>query len=1069
MNRFSSARLQIVFGASLTLLACTPHLWGQTTTGTILGKVAGPDGVPLPDVTVAAISEGTNARRAAVSKRDGSYQVTLLPPGGYRVEAELEGFNKAVRSGIQLQVNQRALVDIALQIGSITFEVSIVADAPMIDAVSAGIGTVIDNKKIVELPLNGRDFFQLATLVTGAAPPAENSQNSSSGGAVSINGAREHSNNFLLDGVDNNDPLINQIVVPPSIDSIQEFKVQSSTYSAEFGRSAGGQFNYVTKSGTNSWHGSAYEFHRNAVLDAKNFFDDHQSEIPKFIRNQFGSTLGGPIQHDKLFIFGSYEGTTQRKAFTRVSTVPPLSWRNGDFSSMLSGVSDPLTGADMGQLVDPRSGEPFPGNVIPGSMIDQAGAGILDFYPLPNDPSATGPSGAIGAAVGRNTVHQFTVRADQPLGSGDRLFYRYSFWEARGSTPFDTVQSATNVPGFGNLFESRGQGLAVGWTTGRSLLNDFRFGYNRSQVLVVSENSGDDVSSQLGIRGLSTNPIAVGRPGVQLGITDPLSDPINLPQGRLDTTVQFDDSLSWIRGRHSFRAGGGIRILRVDAFLDFIARGVFVFSGQSGNPIADLLLGAPTLAQRMNPEATTDHDLRTFSIDGYLQDDWRVSDNVTLNLGVRYDFNRPVREAQDRFSIPDLDNPDGGYIRVGAQGIPRGRYDADKNNLAPRIGVAWTPFGWSRSVLRAGYGLYLDSGILNANILPRYNPPFFSLDLVLDPPSLTDAFSGTNLPVSFAAGVAEDYRDGYYHQFSAGVQHELAPHLLVDVAYVGSRGRNLQLALDPNQGPPGGPPVRNPAFGPALMISTRGESSYDSLQIRVERRFGGGFSFLSAYTGSRSQDNGSSWMALSSALPGLPQNSFDLDAERGPSEFDSPHRWVLSYIWELPFGKGKPRLHDGGLAAALFGNWELAGITTFQSGRPFTAYYGPSANFSGTSNGANGGMGFDRPTQTGDPVLRDPDPSLWFDPGAFTPPDNTFGDVGRNTLRGAGTQNFDIALYKNVKLGEHKTIQLRVEFFNAFNTPHFFLPVNDLTNANAGLVLGANDSRQVQLGLKFNY
>ena len=442
---------------------------------------------------------------------------------------------------------------------------------------------------------------------------------------------------------------------------------------------------------------------------------------------------------------------------------------------------------------------------------------------------------------------------------------------------------------------------------------------------------------------------------------------------------------------------------------------------------------------------------------------------ATLNLGVRYDFNRPVYEAQDRFSIPDLDNPDGGYIRVGTQGIPRGRYFADKNNVAPRLGVAWMPFGSSRSVVRAGYGLYLDSGILNANILSHFNPPFFSLDLVLGPPSLTDAFSGANLPISFAAGVAEDYRDGYFHQFSAGVQHELTPNLLVDVAYVGSRGRNLQLAVDPNQGPPGGPPTRNPAFGPALIITSAGESSYDSLQIRVERRFRGGFSFLSAYTGSRSRDNGSSWMALSTALPGLPQNSFDLDSERGPSEFDSPHRWVLSYIWELPFGRGRPFLKNGGAAAAILGNWELAGIAAFHSGRPFTAYYGASANFSGTSNGANGGSGFDRPNQTGNPVLRDPDPSLWFDRAAFTPPDNTFGAVGRNTLRGAPTQNFDVALYKNLRLGEAITLQLRVEFFNAFNTPHFFLPVNDLTSGNAGRVLGASDSRQIQFGLKLNY
>ena len=464
MDRPGSAWLPIALAAPLALFACMPHVWGQTTTGTILGTVIGPDEALLPGATVVIINEGTNARQATVSNRTGSYQLTLLPPGGYRVAAELEGFNRAVRSGIRLQVNQKALVDITLEIGSVDFEVSVVADAPMIDAVSAGIGTVIDNKKIVELPLNGRDFFQLATLVTGAAPAAESSQNSASGGAVSINGAREQSNNFLLDGVDNNDLLINQIVVPLSIDSIQEFKVQSSTYSAEFGRSAGGQFNYVTKSGTNSWHGSVYQFHRNAVLDAKNFFDDPQREIPQFIRNQFGSTLGGPIKKDKLFVFGSYEGTTVRKGFTRVATVPPQLWRNGDFSSMLTGVTDPSTGVDAGQLVDPRAGTPFPGNVIPASMIDPAGTGILAFYPEPDDPRAPGPSGATVSPVGQNTIHQVTVRADQPLGAGDRLFYRYSFWDEDRFNPFDPLQNPTNVPGFGSVVQNRGQSLAVGWT-----------------------------------------------------------------------------------------------------------------------------------------------------------------------------------------------------------------------------------------------------------------------------------------------------------------------------------------------------------------------------------------------------------------------------------------------------------------------------------------------------------------------------------------------------------------------------------------------------------------------------
>ena len=304
------------------------------------------------------------------------------------------------------------------------------------------------------------------------------------------------------------------------------------------------------------------------------------------------------------------------------------------------------------------------------------------------------------------------------------------------------------MPGFGNLTQSRGQSLAVGWTKaiGQGVINDFRFGFNRLRGRGLQENVGDDVSSRLGILGLRTDPIAVGRPGVRLGITDALIEPTNLPQGRKDTTLQFDDSLSWIRGRHSVKAGVGGRRIRNDAFLDFIARGTFIFSGLSGNPVADLLLGLPSLAQRMNPTSSTDHDLRTFAVNGYVQHDWRVSSDVTLNLGVRYDFNRPTYEAQDRFSVPDFDNPDGGFIPVGTQGIPRAGYDADTNNVAPRLGVAWTPFGSSSTVVRGGYGVYNDTGILNANIVPRFNPPFFSLDLVPDPPSLIDAFSGATSP-----------------------------------------------------------------------------------------------------------------------------------------------------------------------------------------------------------------------------------------------------------------------------------------------------------------------------------
>jgi hypothetical protein len=407
----------------------------QSTTATILGTVTDSSDAVLPGVAVTIVNEGTNSQRTVTTDGTGGYEAPLLPPGAYRVEGELTGFKKIIRSGITLQVDQRARVDLVLDLGAVTETIEVRADAPLVQSESAGIGTVVDNAKIVELPLNGRDFFQLSTLVTGTAPPAEGSQNATQGGAVSVNGAREQSNNFLLDGIDNNSLAINQIVIPPSVDAVQEFKVQSSTYGAEFGRSGGGQFNYVTRSGTNAIHWSAYEFMRNAALDAKNFFDRADRDTPQYQRNQFGGTFGGPIRRDKLFFFGNYEGARIRQAFTRVATVPPTAWVNGDFSGLLTGAVDPDTGFDPGQLFDPRTFEPIDGNIIPPAMMDSAGAEIVKWYPAPDDPNAVEPSSAVVAPVGRNDVNQMTARVDHNAGRNDRLFYRYSLWDENRFNP----------------------------------------------------------------------------------------------------------------------------------------------------------------------------------------------------------------------------------------------------------------------------------------------------------------------------------------------------------------------------------------------------------------------------------------------------------------------------------------------------------------------------------------------------------------------------------------------------------------------------------------------------------
>jgi carboxypeptidase family protein/TonB-dependent receptor-like protein len=1039
----------------------------QTFTGTIVGTATDRTGGVLPNATVSFTSVDTGLTRSVQTSSTGAYTAPLLPPGEYRLEAKLTGFKKFVQTGIHVEVNEDAKIDITLEVGDVTNEVTVRADTPLVQTQSAAVGTVVDNKKIVELPLNGRDFFQLSVLVPGAVPPAERSQNSTQGGAVSVNGAREQSNNFLLDGVDNNDLLINHIVVQPSVDTVQEFKLQSSTYAAEFGRSAGGQFNFVTKSGTNSWRGSLYEFFRNSALDAKNFFDDNQKPIPDFNRNQFGATLGGPLRINRTFFFANYEGVRAHEAFTRVATVPPAAWLRGDFSAALTGRINPATGLDFGQIFDPRTFQPIPGNRIPSNLLNPAGVALAHLYPAPDDPNALGPTTATVQPVGDSRNDQFTGRIDHVLADGSQLFGRYTRWQERRENPFDPFADPTNVPGFGSLTINRNHALAVGFTKtmGTRAFNDLRFGWNRYNGGIFQEHT-DDLASALGIRGLTTVPGHAGRPGVLLGITDPLLDPYNTPQDRSDTTSQIIESFTWQSNRHSWKVGGDFRHFALDYYLDLFARGQLTFVGLSGNPVADLLMGVPTVAMRMNPALNTNQNVRSSAITGYLQDDWRVSDFLTLNAGLRYEYFQPPYDTQNRFSVPDFSSPTGAFLPVGTNGIPRSGFEADRNNFAPRIGAAWQPTHSPSMVVRGGYGIFYDAGILNLNIFPRYDPPNFALDLFIGPRPIENAFSGSAIPLTLANGIDRHYRDSYYHHFNVGLQRKIAEAMVIDVAYVGSRGRNLQLMRDLNQGPPGGPPFRNPTFGPARIGSSSGSSTYDSLQVRVDRQFVRGLAFLAAYTRSRSIDDGSSLFG-SKASTGFPQDSFNVDAERGPSDVDTPHRLVVSSIWELPLGTGHRFFNAGPLAATMSG-WEVTGILTYQSGRPFTVYYGPSANYSLTDNGANGGAGLDRPNLAGDPrVTRDP--TRWFDPKAFTPPARgTFGNVGRNTLRGDSIQNVDLGVYKRVRIRRADT-QVRMEIFNALNRSFFFLPIADLTNASAGRVTRAGDARKIQLGVKIAF
>jgi hypothetical protein len=1070
-RRFGRLRRSAGLGIGILTLVLPAFAGAQAPTGVILGLIVDPTGGILRDVAIVVVNEDTAARRVTTTGPTGRFEVGSLPPGPYRVEATMTGYRPAVRSGLLLQVNQQAFVSLTLELGPFVTAVVVRAPASAVNGYSATVGTVIDQQKLVDLPLNGRDFFQLAALVPGALPAAEGSQNANEGGAVSLNGAREQSNNFLLDGIDNNNLVLNQVVVHPSVDAVEEFKVQSSSYSAEFGRSGGAQFNFVTRSGSNRYSASVYEFLRNAALDARNAFDDPDRPIPQFQRNLFGGTASGPLRRDRTFFFVSVEGLRVRQALTRRATVPPLAWVNGDFSSLLTGATDPATGFDRGQLFDPRTGLPLPGNVIPATLLDPAGSAIARFYPAPDDPAALGPSVATVTPKHQLDGSQVNARIDDTIGTHARLFGRYTRAADDRFNPFDLQTDATNVPGFGHSVRNRAHSAVAAWTQVLSdtMVNDVRVGWNRSYNGLFQEHQGDDVSSALGITGLSTDPAVVGRPGSVLSGTDNLIDSVNLPQESTASTWHFVETLTWQRGDHSFKTGFDLRRFSLDFYLYLYARGQFTYAGLSGNSLADLLLGVPVTALRQDPAVDALTNLRTTSFSGFFQDDWRVRSDLTLNLGVRYEFNQPITDTEDRFSIPDLENPDGGFLQAGANGIPRAGYDADVNNVAPRIGAAWRPFNDERTVVRGAYGVFYDVGIANANVLPRLNPPYFALNLALGPLDLNDAFSGPAIPLTVANGIADDYRDGVYQHWNVNVQRAMRPELVLDVGYFGSRGRSLLRRRDRNQGPEGGPPVSNPAFGPAVFSESTARSAYRALQVRLERQATRNVSFLAAYTWAHSRDDASSLFGSTAAggpLGGVPQNSADPEAEWAPSDFDAPHRFAASVIWDLPLGADRKWLSEPGLARAIAGDWQVAAILTLQSGRPFTVYYGASANYSGTDNGANGGPGFDRPNQIGDPEVSRPSPAQWFNPAAFVPPSNSFGAVGRNTLRGDGVNNVDLAFYKSLPTGRDGRLQVRIEIFNVFNANFYALPVGDLTKTNAGSVTRASDARQIQLALK---
>jgi len=1078
-------------GGLLCVLFLCPAAGLASGTGAIVGTVADPSGAVVIGARVVARNLETNARRDTETGASGEFSIPLLPPGTYEVSAEARGFRRAVQGSVRLDVNQSARVDFVLAVGELAQQIVVDSEIPRLQTQSSTLGQVVDREEIDRLPLNERTFLTFTLLAPGAQLNADGSQNSIQGGAISVNGAREQSNNFLLDGVDNNDLTINQYAVLPSVDAIREFKVQSANSSAEFGRSGGAQINVVLRGGTNTLHGTLYEFFRNRHLDAKNVLDQPDctaaslmgtcSSIPRYDRNQFGGTVGGPLARDRAFFFVSYEALRLGQATTREATVPSQVQRAAALAA------------------------------VPAPARNPAGEAVLNLLPAANAGADLATSNRfVAAPVIRQTVHLPLVKLDWLVGPKDTLASHYALYDDDRFNPFDPLQPFTNLPGFGSLWHNRGQIIGVAWTRVWSprLTNEFRFGFNRRRATLLQENSGTNQSQQLGFPEVKTTPVDLGFPGVAIAGFDGIGESRVLPQGRRDNTFQWSNVSAWNPpfqgGRHQLKFGADIRRFHLNGFLDALARGQWFFLGVfTGDPLQDLLLGLPAFA--LAGVGDTDAAIRTTQLDFFAQDNLRVHHRLTLNLGLRYEYNRPPVDTRDRLSTPDLSansltctpKPDCQFLLAGTSGVPRATFDSDLNNFAPRIGLAWQPFAARPFVVRAAYGIFFDATILNVNLLPRLNPPFFETQLFLNfgTSNIQTILMQPAVPLPpVGVRINPDFRDAYLQHWNANVQYELRG-ILWELAYVGSKGTHLVLTRNPNQALPGTGAFPFPQFGPIDEFSSAASSSYHSLQLRVEKRFQQGLAFLGGYNWSRSIDN-SSAIFSTSAEPGFAQDSFNLRAERGLSNFHAAHRFVGSLVYELPFGRGRRWLNHSGVAQSILGNWDVSGIIVLQSGRPFTVNRGIDQSLSGT---AGLGIFADRPNQIADPfragpVAANPDPlcqatvssggraadqvrtaQTWFNPCAFADPGVAFGNAPRNSLIGPTLKNVDLSVARNVRLaGERRFLQFRADFFNISNHPNFDLPDRIFDSQTFAQLRSANGTgnkppRQVQLAMRFGF
>ncbi|HWF07361.1 MAG TPA: TonB-dependent receptor [Bryobacteraceae bacterium] len=1053
---------------------------GQTFGGAFRGEIRDASQAVVAHARVVIQSRDNGMRVVAESNGQGLYVSPNLIPGSWTLSVARQGFETEVVGPVVLEVNQTVRVDFELKPGNVAESIEVAA-APgqLLATEDAAMAQVIAARQVSEMPLNGRNWQQLIALGAGVNPGAPGE--SGSPNPVNIAGQRTKANLFLVDGISvtsSEQGRGNNFNIP--LDAVEEFSMQSGAYSAEFGDVAGGVINLQSKSGGSQWHGGLFEYFRNDAMDAANFFSNATAQPKNPLRyNQFGGSGGGPIQRNRTFLFADYQGTLTHNAFPLVTSLPPAVERTGDFSGL---AATPIYDPSSPTIVR----APFPGNVIPPSRIDPAAARITALLPQPDQFDGAGqplPFNNYGVTrTSTSAVHSFDIRLDHQFADGATLFLRHSFQNSDAVLPSLFGLPLGGPPSLAGTSLARNQNTGIGYIRafGPRVIEELRIGLNRQTSSLTQEDYGLNLAEQFGIPGINYSPQTSGLSSLNVAGLFSVGGSILTPLRLATTGFTAGQKLTWSKGRHLARFGFDYqREMGSSGYLVY-GRGYYTFLNLStstaagtpgGNAFASFLLGAPfqILRDTFPPGMV---GLISGRYGAYAQDDIKLTPRLTLNLGARYDIMPYAREMHNRLSNFD---PSTRTLLIAGQNTSQHLVNTDYKDIAPRVGMAWSP--GPRTVVRAGYGIgFVDpvggEGVLNSN---QFNIPFYFVSSITEFPftaptnTLSGALPALVIPAATAPSGNQRYivpneRNQYSQSWSFGIQRALTPSTIVEIAYAGTAGVRLLTASNINAGTPGtSSPVGRRPFGSALAevreLSDSAHSTYQSLQAKVERRYSRGLFFLASWTWSKSIDNQSNGTDNSAASGQYPQNPANPSLDRGRSSFDRTQRFVASAVWEIP----APRWNSW--SDRLFKAWQLSGIVTAQSGSPFSVLMN-CADVNAEGNNC-------RPNLLRDPNLASGQQSIarWFDTAAFAiPAPAAFGDAGRNILRGPGLADIDVALARSFRIsGDRNRLTMRGEFFNALNHTNFGLPVNSIDSPALGTIASAAPGRVIQLGARLEF